>query len=65
MLITLGFGLIVFINASDMVYRNTSASRGVLQATAFASSSALTFLFLSMYSMVKHLERTFYSPNHR
>jgi hypothetical protein len=56
MLITLGSGLIVFINASDMVYDNTSAGKGVLRAAAFASSSASEFLFLSMYSTVKPLK---------
>jgi hypothetical protein len=46
MLITLGSTSIIFIDASDMVCRNTSTGRGVLQATAFVSSSASTFLFL-------------------
>jgi hypothetical protein len=57
MLITLGFGSNIFIDASDMVCRNASASRGVLRAAAFASSSASMFLFLSMYSTVKPLEK--------
>jgi hypothetical protein len=46
MLITLGSGSIVFIDASDMVCENTSAGKGLLRAAAFASSSALEFLFL-------------------
>jgi hypothetical protein len=55
MLMTLGSGSIVFIDASVMVCKNTSTSRGLLWAAAFASSSALEFLFMSMYSMVKPL----------
>jgi hypothetical protein len=57
MLITLVSGSIVFIDASDMVYRNTSVGRVVLQAVAFVSSSASVFLFLSMYSTVKPLKK--------
>jgi hypothetical protein len=57
MLITLGSDSIIFIDASDMIYWNTSAGRGVLRATAFASSSASVFLFLSMYSIVKPLKK--------
>jgi hypothetical protein len=53
----LGSDSIVFIDASDMLYKNTSAGREVLQAAAFMSSSALTFLFLSMYSTVKPLKK--------
>jgi hypothetical protein len=53
MLITLGSGSIVFIDASDMVYENTSAGKGLLRVAAFLSSLASGFLFLSMYSMVK------------
>jgi hypothetical protein len=56
---TLGSGSIIFINASDMVCKNTSAGKGVLRAAAFASSLALVFLFLSMYSTVKPLKKFF------
>jgi hypothetical protein len=56
MLITLGSDSIVFIDASDMVWKNTSTGRGVLWVVAFASSSA-SKLFLSMYSTVKPLEK--------
>jgi hypothetical protein len=55
MLITLGSGSIVFIDASDMFCENTLAGKGLLWATAIVSSSALEFLFLSMYSTVKPL----------
>jgi hypothetical protein len=40
MLITLGSGSIVFIDASAMICRKTSTDKGVLWAVAFASSSA-------------------------
>jgi hypothetical protein len=40
-----------------MISKTTSASRGVLWATVFASSSALAFLFLSIYSTVKPLKK--------
>jgi hypothetical protein len=59
MLITLGSGSTFFIDASDMICRNTSADSGVLRAAAFASSSASTFLFLLMYSTVKPLKKIF------
>jgi hypothetical protein len=55
-LITLGSGSTVLMDASNITCRNTSAGRGVLRATTFASSSALEFLFLSMYLMVKPLK---------
>jgi hypothetical protein len=45
MLMTLGSGLIVFIDVSDMIYKTTSVSKGVLRAVAFASSSASVFFF--------------------
>jgi hypothetical protein len=54
MLITLGSCLIVFIDASDMVCKNTSTGKGLLRAM---SSSTSEFLFLSMYSMVKPLKK--------
>jgi hypothetical protein len=56
MLMTLGSDSIVFINASDMTCSQMLASKGVLRATTFASSSASVFLFLSIYSMVKPLK---------
>jgi hypothetical protein len=52
---TLGSVSIVFIDASDMIYKKTLAGKGVLQAATFASSSASVFLFLSIYSTVKPL----------
>jgi hypothetical protein len=55
MLITMGSGSIVFIDASDMICENTSAGKGLLRAAAFVSSSASELFFLSMYSMVKPL----------
>jgi hypothetical protein len=57
MLITLGSSSTVFIDVSDMICKNTLAGNGVLRATAFASLSASTFLFLSMYSIVKPLKK--------
>jgi hypothetical protein len=57
MLITLGFDSTIFIDAPNMIYKNTSAGSGVLRAAAFASSSTLVFLFLSMYSTVKSLKK--------
>jgi hypothetical protein len=50
MLMILGYGSIVFINASVMVCKNTSTGSGLLRAAAFTSSLASEFLFLSMYS---------------
>jgi hypothetical protein len=64
MFISLGSVSIVFIDASNMVSRNTSPGRGLLQAAAFSSSLASMFLFLSMYSIVKPLKK-FYSSNQR
>jgi hypothetical protein len=55
MLMTLGSGSIIFIDALDMICRKMLAGKGVLLAAAFASSSASVFLFLSIYSMVKSL----------
>jgi hypothetical protein len=54
---TLGSGSIVFMDASNMICRNTSAGMGVFRAVAFASSSASAFLLLSIYSIVKHLKK--------
>jgi hypothetical protein len=48
---------IVLIDASDMICRKTSFGKGVLHAAAFASLSALVFLFLSIYSTVKPLKK--------
>jgi hypothetical protein len=56
MLMILGSGSIVFIDAFVMVYKNTLAGSGLLQATTFVSSSVSKFLFLSMYLMVKPLK---------
>jgi hypothetical protein len=56
-LITLGSGSIVFIDAFDMIYENMFAGKGVLRAAAFTSSLALAFLFLSIYSTVKPLKK--------
>jgi hypothetical protein len=50
-----GSSSIVFIDMFVMVYKNTLAGSGLLQAAAFMSSSTLEFLFLSMYSTVKPL----------
>jgi hypothetical protein len=50
MLTNLGSDTTVLINASSMTWKKTSAGMGVLRATTFARSSALLFLFLSMYS---------------
>jgi hypothetical protein len=57
MLMTLGSGSIVFIDASIMVCKNTLAGRGLLRADAFVSLSSLEFLFLSMYLTVKPLKK--------
>jgi hypothetical protein len=57
MLITLGSGSIVFIDASDMVYRNMSTGRVVFRAAAFVRSSASMFLFHSLYSTTKPLKK--------
>jgi hypothetical protein len=55
-LVSLGFGSTVFMEASSMTQKNTSAGIGVLRAMAFARSLALMFLFLSMYSTVKPMK---------
>jgi hypothetical protein len=47
-LISLGFSLTVFTKASSITWKNTSVGKGVLRAVAFASSSASTFLLLSI-----------------
>jgi hypothetical protein len=47
---------------SVMICKNTSAGNGVLWVAAFASSSASTFLFLSMYSTLK-LEKNLHSSD--
>jgi hypothetical protein len=47
-LISLGFSLTVFTEASSITWKNTSVGKGVLRAVAFASSSVLTFLLLSI-----------------
>jgi hypothetical protein len=57
MLMTLGSGSIVFIDASDMICRKMSAGKGVLRVAFFAGSSASIFLFLFIYSMVKPLKK--------
>jgi hypothetical protein len=43
-------------DASDITWRKTSASRGVFHVVAFANSSVLVFLDRSMYSMMKPLK---------
>jgi hypothetical protein len=55
-LINLGSGMTILIEASSMTWKNTSACMGVLQATPFAKSSASVVLFLSMCSIVNHLK---------
>jgi hypothetical protein len=62
MLITLGSVSTIFIDVSVMICKNTSADNGVLWVAAFASSSALAFLFLSMYSTLK-LEKNLHSSD--
>jgi hypothetical protein len=56
MLMALGFGGTILINASWSTWKNKSAGIGVLRAAALASSSASQFLFHSMYSIVNPLK---------
>jgi hypothetical protein len=45
MLMTLGSGSIVFIDASDMICRKMSAGKGVLRAAAFAGILVSVYIF--------------------
>jgi hypothetical protein len=55
-LISLGTDTTVLTEASSRTWKNMSARIEMLQAAAFARSSALVFLFLSMYSTVNPLK---------
>jgi hypothetical protein len=55
-LISSGSGSTILFKASSVTWKNTSVGKGVLQTTAFASSSTSDFLLFLMYSTMKPLK---------